>query len=214
MLPPCRSGGIVDRGPVSGATPTSPQNGTIGTRTPGRNSARSPARGTFVMRRYASVNSSVSSPKPGMLAVHPQSAGSNSRRSIWSVSPGAAPRIAIGPLTWSTRSKSRRPRSSIVDVAVSWPPEASSMSNSMTVPLSTVSIAGIAGSHARWKRSRATWSAGLVCMGTTSSSVDRNAPDQTAERPKARPCPSVNSARHDDLVAPKHRSWRKSPIRT
>ncbi len=37
---------MVDRGPVSGATPTSPQNGTIGTRTPGRNSARSPAPGT------------------------------------------------------------------------------------------------------------------------------------------------------------------------
>ena len=48
---------MVDRGPVSGATPTSPQNGTIGTRTPGRNSARSPAPGTFVIRRYGSGNS-------------------------------------------------------------------------------------------------------------------------------------------------------------
>ena len=41
MLPPCRSGGIVERGPVSGATPTSPQNGASGTLIPGQNSARS-----------------------------------------------------------------------------------------------------------------------------------------------------------------------------
>ena len=85
---------------------------TIGTRTPGRNSARSPTRGTFVIRRYGSGNSSASRPNPGMLAVQPQSAGSNSSRSIWSVSPGSAPSTAIGPLTWSTRSKSRRPKSS------------------------------------------------------------------------------------------------------
>src|SRR4029078_4335914 len=31
-------------------------------------------------------------------------------------------------------------------------------------PLSTVSIAGIAGSHARWYRSRAMWTAGVVAI--------------------------------------------------
>ncbi len=40
MFPPWRSGGIVLSGPVSGATPISPQNGARGTRMPGQNSAR------------------------------------------------------------------------------------------------------------------------------------------------------------------------------
>ncbi len=164
MFPPWRSGGIVDRGPSIGARPISPQNGTIGTRTPGRNSARPPAAGTRVIRRAGSGKSSASSPKPGIEAVQPQSAGSNSRSSTWSVSPGSAPTTAIGPLTWSTRLKSSRARSSTVEVSVSCPPDASRRSNSTTAPLSTVSIGSIAGSHARWKRSRAILTAGLVAM--------------------------------------------------
>ena len=99
-----------------------------------------------------------------MLADQPQSAGSNSSRSTWSVSPGSAPATAIGPLTWSTRLKSRRPTSSTVELALSWPPAESSRSNSTTSPLPTVSIAGIAGSQARWNRSRVTWIAGVVAM--------------------------------------------------
>ena len=51
-----------------------------------------------------------------------------------------------------------------IDDPVSWPPDASSRSNSTTDPLSTVSIAGMAGSQARWNRSRVMWSAGLVCI--------------------------------------------------
>ena len=45
MFPPWTSGGIVERGPSTGATPISPQNGMTGTRMPGRNSARSPTAG-------------------------------------------------------------------------------------------------------------------------------------------------------------------------
>ena len=48
MLPPWTSGGIVDSGPVGGATPISPQNGASGMRMPGQNSARSPTAGRRV----------------------------------------------------------------------------------------------------------------------------------------------------------------------
>ncbi len=48
MLPPCVSGGIVLRGPSTGATPISPQNGASGMRIPGQNSARPAGSGTAV----------------------------------------------------------------------------------------------------------------------------------------------------------------------
>ena len=71
--------------------------------------------------RTGSGKSSARRPKPGIEAVQPQSAGSNSSRSIWSVSPGSAPSTATGPVTWSTRSKSSVARSAFVDSAFSWP---------------------------------------------------------------------------------------------
>ena len=61
--------------------------------------------------------------------------------------------------------------SATVDVAVSWPPLASSRSNSTSVPLWTVSIGGIAGSQARWNRSRAMWIAEPAAIGAASSST-------------------------------------------
>jgi hypothetical protein len=42
---------------------------------------------------------------------------------------------------------------------VSWPPLASRQSKVTTLPDPTVAIAGIAGSQARWNRSRVTWKA-------------------------------------------------------
>ena len=51
--------------------------------------------------------------------------------------------------------------------------DASSRSNSTTTPLSTVSIGAIAGSQARWKRSREMWIAGVVCIGRSSASSER-----------------------------------------
>ena len=142
MLPPCRSGGIVERGPVSGATPTSPQNGASGRRMPGQNSTRSAPGVRRVIFRWPSGKSSASSPKPEIEAVQPQSAGVKSSRSTWSVSPGSAPSTATGPVTWSTRSKSRVASALVVESAVIWPFEASRQSKSTTSPEPTWQSAG------------------------------------------------------------------------
>jgi hypothetical protein len=156
MLPPNTSGGMVEWAPSSsGATPSSPQNGASGIWTPGRNSARPPD--SRVMRSAGSVKSSASRPKPGMLAVQPQSAGWKSSSSISRVSPGSAPSTAIGPLTWSTREKSSAARSATVEYCVIWPHDASSASISTMSPLATVAIGSIERSQARWNCSRATW---------------------------------------------------------
>ena len=45
------------------------------------------------------------------------------------------------------------------------PPLASRQSNVTTLPDATLAIGGIAGSQARWKRSRVTWNAGVVAIG-------------------------------------------------
>src|SRR5688572_9783476 len=160
MLPPCRSGGIVERGPISGATPSSPQNGATGMRIPGQNSTRSAPGPRPVILRWPSGKSSASRPKPGIEAVQPQSAVVNSRRSTWSVSPGSAPATSIGPLTWSTPAKSRSASVSVVDSALSWPFDASRQSNATTSPEPTEAMGGMAGSQARWCCSRATWMLG------------------------------------------------------
>lgn len=102
---------MVERGPVSGATPSSPQKGASGSRTPGQNSTRSPEAGSRVIFRKGSGKSAASSPKPGIEAVQPQSAGSNSSRSTWSVSPGSAPETSTGPVT-GRRARSRAVRAS------------------------------------------------------------------------------------------------------
>src|SRR5688572_1360115 len=156
MLPPWRSGGIVERGPVSGATPTSPQNGASGTRMPGQNSTRSAAASSRVIFRWPSGKSSASRPKPAIDAVQPQSAGVKSSSSTWSVSPGSAPATSIGPLTWSTPSKSSSARLSVVESAVIWPFDASRQSNATTSPEPMDAMGGMAGSHARWCCSRVT----------------------------------------------------------
>ena len=140
---------------VGGATPSSPQNGASGMRMPGSSSPCRPSR--RVMRSACSSKSSVSRPKPGKLAVQPQSPGWKSSSSISSVSPGSAPSTAIGPLTWSTREKSTAFRSSTVELAVSWPLPASLASNSTTPPLATVAIGSIERSQARWYCSGRTW---------------------------------------------------------
>ena len=87
------------------------------------------------------------------------------------MSPGSAPSTAIGPLTWSTRSKSRR--AEVVDgrVAVSWPPLASRQSNVTMLPDGTVAIGGIAGSQARWNRSRVTWNADAAVANVPSYGI-------------------------------------------
>ena len=107
--------GSCSAGRSSGATPISPQNGASGTWMPGQYSARPPAQEAPSPCRYGSAKSSASSPKPGMLAVQPQFAGSSSRMSIWSESPGSAPATSTGPLTWSTWSKTSVSRSAVVD---------------------------------------------------------------------------------------------------
>src|SRR5262245_10720196 len=99
MLPPNTSGGMVDSGPPAGATPMTPQNGARGSLMPGMNSI-GPLGPSFVTWYAGFGNSSASSPKPGMIAVQPQLAGSNASRSTWSASPGSAPATAIGPTTW------------------------------------------------------------------------------------------------------------------
>ena len=162
MLPPVTSGGIVLRASPAGATPSSPQNGASGMRIPGRNSAATRSR--RVIRRYGSGNSSASRPKPGMFAVQPQSPGSKESSSTSSVSPGSAPSTKIGPATWSTWSKASVARSAAVDVAVTWPLEASSASNSTTLPGATTATGGTALSQARCHWLRPTWKAGWEAM--------------------------------------------------
>ena len=63
------------RGPVSGATPISPQNGASGTWIPGQYSVRPDDPGTAVILYSASGKSSARSPNPGMFAVQPQPRG-------------------------------------------------------------------------------------------------------------------------------------------
>jgi len=53
-------------------------------------------------------------------------------------------------------------RSSRVEAAVSWPLLASRQSNVTVLPDATVAIGGMAGSQARWDRSRVTWNADTV----------------------------------------------------
>ncbi len=111
--------------------------------------------------RWPSGKSSASSPKPEIEAVQPQSAWVKSSRSTWSVSPGSAPSTATGPVTWSTRSKSRVASDSVVESAVISPFEASRQSNSTTSPEPTLATGGMAGSQARWFCSRAIWTLGV-----------------------------------------------------
>ena len=87
--------------------------------------------------------------------------GGKSSRSIWSVSPGSAPRTSTGPLTWSTWSNTRVAMSLTVELAVNWPFDASRQSNSMTSPEATLATGGMAGSQARWFCSRGTCTVGV-----------------------------------------------------
>ena len=104
MLPPWRSGGIVERGPVSGATPSSPQNGRerqVGR--PARTRPRSPA---GVQARDLQVAG------PGTRRPAGRSRGSTpsspSRRArtragrSGACRPARRPTTSTGPVTWST----------------------------------------------------------------------------------------------------------------
>ena len=149
MFPPCavrrdgREGSILPRRHTELAAERSERDAE-----PGRKAARPSAR--CVIRSAGSGKSSASSPKPGMLAVQPQSAGEKSSSSISSVSPGSAPSTPMGPFTWSTRVKSRFARSSTVEPEVIWPHDASSASNSTISPLGIVAIGSMDLSQARW----------------------------------------------------------------
>ena len=98
-LPPQLDGGTIECCPGSGrATPIVPGKGSNGSVTPSANPTRRALASTAEMRSHGSGNSSASSPKPGMIAVQPQSPGRSSRISTASTSPGFASFTNTGPL--------------------------------------------------------------------------------------------------------------------
>ena len=82
---------------------------------PSAKATRPVSSSTWEIRSQGSGNSSASSPKPGMIAVQPQSRGSHSRISTASVSPGRAPLHDTGPDTGLTWEKSRLATASMPD---------------------------------------------------------------------------------------------------
>ena len=116
----------------------------------------------------------------------PVAPASSSRMSIWSVSPGSAPATSTGPLTWSTWSKIERPRSAVVESAVSWPFDASRQSNADDVARRRPSRpAGSPGPRPGGVASRATWIDRRVEHGRASSAgvaaaVTREPPSRQA----------------------------------
>ena len=97
MLPPNVPGGMTGCALApSGQTPIVPKNGVIGISMSSRKWMRSPSERSKT-RRYGSGKSSGSRPSPGRIAVQPQPRVWRSRISTASVSPGSAPRTAIGP---------------------------------------------------------------------------------------------------------------------
>src|SRR5579884_559794 len=88
MFPPKRDGGTIECAPgSSGATPSVPGNGRNGRLTRSEKRTRPLSASTREMRSHGSGYSSASSPKPGMIAVHPHSCGRSSRSSTASASP-------------------------------------------------------------------------------------------------------------------------------
>ena len=116
MFPPQRDGGTIECDPGSaGATPSVPGNGTERQRDAIRE-ANGVARLTSEIRSQGSGNSSASSPKPGMIAVQPQSGGSELEQLDGERVSGSAPLTKIGPLTGLTLPKSRAATASAVEV--------------------------------------------------------------------------------------------------
>jgi hypothetical protein len=105
------------------------------------------------IRSHGSGNSSASRPKPGMIAVQPQSRGLSDRISTSSTSPGCAPLTNTGPVTGFTRVKSSAATSATAESRSSWPPEASVTSSSTVSPGSISRTGAIALSHTVWVRS-------------------------------------------------------------
>ena len=91
MFPPKMPGGMIGV-PLApaGQTPIVPMNGSSGTVMSSRKWVTSPSVRSKT-RRYGSVKSSASSPRPGRIADQPQPLVWMSRTSIASVSPGSAP---------------------------------------------------------------------------------------------------------------------------
>jgi hypothetical protein len=89
-------------------------------------------------------------PKPGMIAVQPQSRGRSERISASSTSPGCAPLTNTGPVTGFTRVKSSAATASTPESRSSWPPDASVTSNSTVAPDSTSAIGAIELSQTVW----------------------------------------------------------------
>ena len=89
---PLRRGGTTGaRRGSAGATPIVPGNGAKGRVTPRRTRPAWPPRRCSRCSATARGTRRASSPKPGMIAVHPQSWGRSSRISTASTSPGSAP---------------------------------------------------------------------------------------------------------------------------
>ncbi len=151
-LPPHCVGGSTEYCPgCRGATPIVPGNGANGSVTLWLNLTFSLAPSTSLMFSQGSGNSSASSPKPGMIAVQPQSLACMPCSCTSSVSPGRAPLTYTGPVTGLTFAMSIFGTSSWVDVGVSCPPEASAVSSSTVAPDSTSSTGSIALSQTVWR---------------------------------------------------------------
>ena len=89
MLPPPACGGGIGTPRIPGpGTPVVPQNGSIGSRTPGANAVLRPLVRSKNLMCGWSNSPGGSSPNPGMMHAHPHSGSSNSRNSIASASPG------------------------------------------------------------------------------------------------------------------------------
>ena len=184
MLPPCRSGGIVERGPVSGATPTSPQNGTTGRRMPGRNSARSPARGTGVIRRYG-IGEVVGEQPEARDARRPAPVGRLELEEVdlervaglGAVDRDRAVDLVDAVEVEASEVLDRRSRRQLAAAGV----EQVELDDGAAVD-------GLDRRDRRVPREVEAIARDVECRtglhGTTSSSVDRNAPDQTPERPR------------------------------
>ena len=107
MFPPKRDGGTIECSPGSGiATPSVPGKGRCGSVTISPKRTFPAAASTSEIRSHGSGNSSARRPKPGMIAVQPQSLASKARSSTSSTSPGSAPLTKTGPLTGFTCEKS------------------------------------------------------------------------------------------------------------
>lgn len=142
MFPPHRLGGTIECSPGSaGATPIVPGNGSNGSSTSSRKATRPSS--IVEIRSHGSGNSSASRPKPGMIAVQPQSRGRSARISTSSTSPGAAPLTNTGPVTGFTRVKSSAATSATEEPRASCPPDASVTSSSTVSPDSISSVGAI-----------------------------------------------------------------------